>query len=339
MNDEFSELPAGSVALVTGATGFTGQALVRKLCEQGVIVKAIARASSDLGALEGLPIEWHRGEVYDERVIAGAMPGVQYIFHVAAAYRDPSIQDEMYTKVNYTSTLELAEAALGLPSLRRFVHVSTVGVHGHVEDPPADESYRFEPGDIYQQTKADAELWISSFARERSLPISIIRPAAIYGPGDRRLFKMFRMAKLPVFPLFGWGQGLFHMIHVEDLADILIRAALHPKALGEVFIAGNAEPSRLRDIVRTIARELGNPRIFFARFPALPLFLAADVCEKICRPLGIDPPLYRRRVAFFTKDRSFDTSKLRDVLGYRQSFSPEEGLRSTARWYREHGWL
>ncbi|MFO0203618.1 MAG: NAD(P)-dependent oxidoreductase, partial [Alphaproteobacteria bacterium] len=85
--------------------------------------------------------------------------------------------------------------------------------------------------------------------------------------------------------------------------------------------------------------EMGNSKIKFVRFPAWPLFLAADVCEAMCKPLGLSPPLYRRRVAFFTKDRAFDTRKLREVLEYQSSVETETGLRSTARWYREHSWI
>jgi nucleoside-diphosphate-sugar epimerase len=271
--------------------------------------------------------------------VSEAVDGVQYVFHVAAAYREAKVTDEVYEKVHVTSTQALARALKGRAGFERFVHVSTVGVHGHIDEPPADETYRFNPGDIYQRTKAAAELWITEYAREQGLPFTIVRPAAIYGPGDRRLLKIFRMALKPFFPLFGNGQGLYHLIHVDDLTSIFIQAARHPKALGESFIAGNPEPSRLEDIVRTIAHELGHPRLKFVRLPAWPLFLAADVCESVCKPLGISPPLYRRRVAFFTKDRAFDTRKLREVLEYQYSVDTEAGLRTTARWYQEHGWL
>lgn len=329
----------GTSVLVTGATGYTGAVLTRKLVGLGCVVRAIARASSDVSQFKGLPIEWIRGDVYDESVIKHAVVGVAYVFHVAAAYREANISDQTYSLVHVESTRLLAEHLAGSPTLKRFVHVSTVGVHGHIDEPPANEEYRFSPGDIYQRTKAEGELLIRSFAKERRLPLAVVRPAAIYGPGDKRLLKLFKMAARPVFPLFGKGRGLYHLIHVEDLTDIFITAALHPAAEGGVFIAGNAEPSELRDIARTIAAEIGNSSLRFIRFPAWPLFLAADLCEWICRPLGIDPPLYRRRVAFFTKDRAFNTARLRDVLQYRYSVAVDEGLRSTARWYREKEWL
>lgn len=333
------EFPRSTRVLITGATGYTGQVLARKLVGCGCDVVAIARASSNRSALSDLPIKWIEGDVFDPRVIAQATEGVEYVFHVAAAYREAKISDETYTKVHIESTMLLAQAVLRSERFKRFVHVSTVGVHGHIDEPPADEEYRFSPGDIYQRTKADAELWIRKYSQETGLPLTVIRPAAIYGPGDKRLLKLFKMATKRFFPLFGRGQGLYHLIHVEDLTDIFITAALHPKAQGEVFIAGNPEPSRLQDIARVIASELGNTRLRFVRFPSWPLFLAADLCEAICKPFGIEPPLYRRRVAFFTKDRAFNAQKLRVALEYSYSYSVEKGLQSTARWYREQGWL
>ncbi len=329
----------GVSVLVTGATGYTGAVLTRKLVALGCKVRAVARASSDVSQFEGLPIEWIRGDVFDEPTIAQAVRGVAYVFHVAAAYREANITDETYRLVHVESTRLLARHLVDSVTLRRFVHISTVGVHGHIDEPPASEDYRFNPGDIYQRTKAEGELFVRSFAKEHNLPLVVVRPAAIYGPGDKRLLKLFKMAARPVFPLFGRGRGLYHLIHVEDLTDIFITAALHPAGEGGVFIAGNSAPSELRDIASIIASEIGNARLRFIRLPAWPLFVAADLCEWACRPFGIEPPLYRRRVAFFTKDRAFDTRRLRDVLRYRYSVSVDEGLRSTARWYREQGWL
>jgi dihydroflavonol-4-reductase len=337
-SDYLSFLP-GARVLVSGASGYTGTVLVKKLVAQGASVRAIARTSSNLSAFEGLPIEWIRGDVFDPATVAQAAAGVEYVIHVAAAYREAKITDETYHKVHIESTKLLAQALLNAPGFKRFVHVSTVGVHGHIDQPPADETYRFSPGDIYQRTKAEAELWVREFAASNNFPISVVRPAAIYGPGDRRLLKFFKMASKPFFPLFGRGQGLYHLIHVDDLTDIFILAALHPAAVGEAFIAGNTTPSRLQDIARTIADEIGNEGMRFVRLPAWPLFLAADLCEAICKPLGIEPPIYRRRVAFFTKDRAFNTSKLQRLLGYTNRIGVDEGLRSTARWYREAGWL
>jgi len=330
--------PPNTVALVTGATGFTGSVLINKLCECGIRVRAIARSSSKRDALQGLPIEWIVGNVYDPETVERAVTGVDFIFHVAAAYREAGITDDIYRKVHLDSTRLLAQAALKNPDFKRFVHISTVGVHGHIENPPANESYPFSPGDVYQQTKADAELWLRDFAPKNGLPFTIIRPAAIYGPGDRRLLKIFKMASWPFFPVLGRARGqLYHLIHVEDLTGIFIQAALHPKAQGEVFIGGDPQALALADIVSIIRSEYGR-KARMIRIPAWPFFWMAGICETVCRPFGIAPPLYKRRVAFFTKDRSFDTSKLRNLLDFQYSRTTEQGLRETARWYRDHGW-
>jgi nucleoside-diphosphate-sugar epimerase len=328
----------GSTVLVTGATGFTGRVLTRKLANAGLAVCAIARHSSDLSPLEGLNIKWVRGDVFDADVVSEAMSGIDYVFHIAAAFRDPGIPDRAYHDVHVESTKKLADAALRNPGFKRFIHVSTVGVHGHVEDPPVDETGPFNPGDIYQETKAEAETWLHGFAKERQLPYTVIRPAAIYGPGDKRLLKVFKMATRPFFILLGRGKCLYHLIHVEDLTDAMLLAATEPRALGEAFICGSPECVTLEQMGGIVAAALGvKHRVI--RLPAWPFFLAGDICEFVCRPLGIAPPIYRRRVAFFTKDRSFDTRKLRDVLGYKCKYTDEEGLRETALWYRENGWL
>lgn len=331
-------LPPGTCVLVTGATGFTGQVLVRKLCAMGLQVRAIARQSSSREIRAGLPVEWYEGQVYDPAVIAEAMQAVEYVFHVAAAYRDPSLADSEYHRVHVESTRHLAQAALAQPSFKRFVLVSTVGVHGHIENPPANEESPFNPGDVYQRTKAEAEQWLHGFARQHNLSYAVIRPAAIYGPGDRRLLKVFRMAKAPFFVMLGNGRCLYHLIHVEDLAEAIIRAAWHPAAEGEAFICGDPQSIALEDMGRIIANELGR-RFRPLRLPAAPFFALADLTEAICRPLKLSPPIYRRRVAFFTKDRSFDTRKIREKLDFSCKWAADSGLRDTARWYLDHEWL
>jgi nucleoside-diphosphate-sugar epimerase len=285
-----------------------------------------------------MDIQWFKGDVFDPEVIKKAMSDVSYVFHLAAAYREAKAGEEMNRKIHIESTKLLAQAAKSIPSFKRFVHISTVGVHGHIENPPADENYPFNPGDIYQKTKAEAELWLKDYSKTSGLPIIVIRPAAIYGPGDRRLLKVFKMAGWPVFPILGKGKCLYHLIHIDDLTDVIMLSATHQAALNETFICGNAEPVTLEKMGRTIAAELGK-NIRVIRIPAWPFFLLGAMCEAICKPFGIEPPIYRRRVAFFTKDRAFNTQKLRERLGYSCKYSNEQGLVQTARWYVENGWL
>lgn len=330
-------IPTGTRVLVTGATGFTGAVLTRKLVNAGLEVRAIARESSRTSHLSDLPIEWLRGEVHDPGLIRTAMDGVEYVFHLAAAFRDAKSLPEDYHNVHVMSTQLIAQEAIRSPTFRRLVHTSTIGVHGHIEGKPADEESPMAPGDDYQRTKAEAEHWLRAYASETGLAYTIIRPAAIYGPTDQRLLKFFRMANRGVFFLLGFGACSYHLIHVEDLTNVMLLSATNKEATGRAFIAGNSESIPLGEMAKIIAKEL-NRGIAIVRIPALPFFWAAWICEAICLPLGIEPPIYRRRVAFFTKDRKFNTNRIRETFGY-EMIPNEEGLIATTRWYREQNWL
>ncbi|MFZ5797563.1 MAG: NAD-dependent epimerase/dehydratase family protein [Desulfobulbus sp.] len=338
MSDPICQIPPGTPVLVTGATGFTGMDLTRKLVAAGLRVSAVARSTSNLEPLKDLPVQWFRGEVFDEGTMREAVAGQQYVFHVAAAFREAKSTEQDYRNVHVLSTQIIAREVLKNPDFKRYVHISTIGVHGHIASPPATEEYPFAPGDGYQRTKLEAEQWLNGFAAERNLPYTIIRPAAIYGPGDRRLLKLFRMALKPVFILLGQGKCMYHLVHVDDLTNTFIIAATHPRALGETFISGADEPIGIADIARIVAEHFGRT-IRVIRLPIGPFFLLADICETVCKPLKIEPPIYRRRVAFYSKDRHFDVGKMREVLGYQPRHGNRDGIIESADWYVRQGWL
>ncbi len=338
MNNALCRIPAGTPVLVTGATGFTGIVLTRKLVEAGLKVSALARKSSDLTPLEDLDIQWFRGDVFDKETIQKCVAGQEYVFHVAAAFRDAKSSEKDYWNVHVKSTQLIVNEVLKNPDFKRYIHISTIGVHGHIADPPATEEYRFAPGDGYQRTKLEAEHWLNDFATKNELSYTIVRPAAIYGPGDRRLVKLFKMALKAYFPLLGKGKCMYHLVHVDDLTNTFIIAATHPDAQGQTFISGAEEPIAISDIAKIVAEHFGRTSRVL-RLPIWPFFLAGDICEAICKPLNIEPPIYRRRVAFYSKDRNFDISKMRNVLGYSPLHSNKDGIIETADWYVEKGWL
>ncbi|MGF1480875.1 MAG: NAD-dependent epimerase/dehydratase family protein [Cyanophyceae cyanobacterium] len=332
------QLPADSRALVTGATGYTGSALVRKLVNQGIKVVAIARPTSNLEPFQGMPIEWLRGDVFDEALIDKAVAGVNYIFHMVTPFREAKSPDVAYYNVHVLSTQLLAKAALKQPDFRRFVHVSTIGVHGHVANPPGDENCPLHPGDVYQESKLEGELWIREFGQQHGLPVTVVRPASIYGPGEKRLLKIFKMVTRQWVPVIGDGSNLLHFIHVDDLTNFFILGATHPRAVGEVFICGSKEAMSFKHMVALISDYYGVTARFI-RLPAAPLFALGDLLEAVCRHFGIEPPIYRRRLAFYTKDRSFNTQKMQNLLGFVPAHSDREGLEELAQWYLNHDWI
>jgi nucleoside-diphosphate-sugar epimerase len=323
--------------LVTGGTGFTGSHLVRALVSGGDAVRVLARTAAR--ARNRLPgeVEVVEGDVTDRGAVATAARGRDVVYHLAAAFREPGIKDSRYREVHVDGTRHLLEAARA-EGVRRFVHVSTVGVHSHIADPPADESWPHTPGDVYQASKSEGEQLALAFQREHDLPLTVVRPAGIYGPGDLRLLKLFRPIARRRFVMLGDGRTLFHMVHVRDLVAGIRLAASRPEAVGEAFIIAGEEYCSLQELATRIAAAWGvpPPRL---HVPVWPFFAAGAVCEAVCIPLGIDPPIYRRRVAFFTKSRAFRIDKARRLLGYRPSVTLDDGLRETAAWYREHGYV
>jgi nucleoside-diphosphate-sugar epimerase len=336
MNEIYKQFK-GVKVLITGATGFTGQDLTRKLAEAGAQINVIARQSSDISSLSDLDINWFRGEVYDDEVLLSAVEGVEYIFHVAAAFREEKATEDDYRLVHVHSTEVLARAVTGKPEFKCFVHVSTVGIHGHIEDGLADENYRAAPGDEYQSTKLEGEQWIKTYGDETGLPYTIIRPGPIYGPGDMRLLKFFKMVDKGFILMLGKGKGMYHFVHVDDLTNVMLMAAVKKEALGEIFIAvSDDDPISIINMGKTIGEAIGKPpRVI--RLPIQPFYWAASHNKAICNIIGGSPVIYKRRVSTFINDRMFDNRKLKNVLGYEPLYSNRKGLFETAHWYQEHG--
>jgi nucleoside-diphosphate-sugar epimerase len=321
---------------ITGGTGYTGGRLVARLRARGHDVVALARPRSKRPSADP-GVAFVEGDLSNPDALARLVGGADAVVHVAAVYRTAGHPDSYYRDVNVGGTERLLEAA-ARAGVRRFVHTSTVGVHGDVRNPPADESAPFEPGDVYQETKAEAETLALRFHRERGLPVVVLRPGAIYGPGETRLLKLFRAIARGRYAIVGSGRPHYHLVFIEDLLDGYELALAHPAALGEAFIVAGPRSLSQTDLAATVARHTGG-RVLPFRIPVAPIHLAGDLCEAICVPFEVEPPLHRRRVDFWTKNRSFSIEKARRVLGYAPRIDVDEGVALTAAWYRQAGWL
>jgi nucleoside-diphosphate-sugar epimerase len=325
--------------LVTGATGFTGGHLVRHLAASGHSVAALVRQSSITRAndLRASGIEVQVGDLTDAASIRRAVDGCEVVYHVAATYREAGQADAAYTRVNVDGTRHVLEAAHAA-GVRRVVHCSTGGVHGHIERPPADEDAPFAPGDVYQRTKLDAERLATDFGQRTELEVVVVRPIGIYGPGDTRFLKMFRGIARRRFPMLGSGQVFYHLTYIDDLVRGFALAGESASAPGRAYIIAGPEYTTLEQLTRLIAAELGvaPPRL---RFPVWPIWLAGALCEAVCVPFRIEPPLFRRRVDFYRKSRAFTIARARTELGYNPTIDLRTGIRRTAEWYRARGLL
>lgn len=323
--------------LVTGATGFTGHNLAKKLFKSGHDVKVLVRNRAKVNVTDEYDPEIIEGNIIDSEAVEKAVKGCEKVFHIAAMFRTAGFTDKAYYDVHVKGTENLLQSSLR-HQVQRFVHCSTVGVHGDIDNPPANELSPFKPGDIYQQTKLEGELKTYEFYKKTKLPISIIRPTAIYGPGDLRLLKLFKLATKSVTLILGDGEIFYHMVYIDDLVDAFILASEKDTAIGEAFIAGGDELYSLNRLIEVIAKEAAVSQTVF-HLPALPLQLIGSLCEKVCIPFKIEPPIYRRRVDFFTKSRAFDISKAKRLLGYQPRVTIQQGIANTYKWYKEQNHL
>ncbi len=325
--------------LVTGATGFTGGWLARHLAGAGDEVRALVRPVSQGRAdvLREAGAQIATGDLGDARSLEAACLDVEVVYHIAATYRTAGQPATVYREINVEGTRRLLDAA-ETTGVRRVVHCSTGGVHGHIQDPPATEDAPLAPGDVYQETKLEGERLARARGDASTLAVVVARPIGIYGPGDTRFRRLFRGIARGRFPMLGDGGVYYHLTYIEDLVQGLRLCGTVPAAAGRTYLLAGPRYTTLKELVALIAAELDVSPPSLA-LPVWPVWLAGTLCELVCVPLRIEPPLYRRRVEFFTKSRAFDASRARQELGFDPRVDLEEGIHRTAVWYREQGWL
>lgn len=324
-------------ALVTGATGFTGGHLARTLAARGIAVRALVRDPGRAQDLRAAGIELTAGDLRDDTALAAATHSVDVVYHIAAIYRQAGLRDEEYRAVNAKGVERVIDAA-ARSGVKRVVHCSTVGVHGDVEHPPANEDAPLKPGDIYQVTKLEGEQLARQAAQRLGIEVTIVRPSGIYGPGDRRLLKLFRGVAHRRWVTLGSGEIYYHLTHIDDLVEGFRLCGEHPAAANRTYILAGGEVTTLNELVRVVAEVAGvaPPTL---HVPVWPVWVAGALCEAVCTPFGIEPPLFRRRVDFFTKSRAFDITRARTEIGYAPSVTLRDGIARTLGWYREQGWV
>ena len=323
--------------LVTGANGFTGGYLCRALVKKGYWVKALVLPGQDTSELEKAGVKIVAGDLCKKESLIPAVDQVDTVYHIAAVYREQDIPRKLFWDVNVDGTRNLLEVSRDA-KVKRFVHCSTVGVQGEIKNPPATETHPFNPGDYYQESKQEGELLALDFFKKEGLPGVVFRPVGIYGPGDARFLKLFKHIHKGTFRMFGSGKVLYHLTYIDDLVAGIILMGETTGIEGEVITLAGERYTTLNEFVQTIADVL-DVKLSGLHLPVWPIWTAGAICEFLCRPFRIDPPIYRRRVDFFLKDRAFDISKAKKMLDYNPKIDIKTGLKKTAGWYKSQGLL
>ena len=325
---------------ITGGTGFIGSRLAIKSLEQGHSVEVLGQVNNaaeleNQEMLKDRGINVTLGSVTEREKLFGLVQGCDIVFHLAAAQHEANVPDQHFWDVNVEGTRNVLEVSVEA-KIKRFVQGSTIGVYGSAMEGEIDEDSPLKPDNIYGVTKYEGERLALSFADK--IPISIVRISETYGPGDRRLLKLFKAIKKNVFFMIGKGDNKHQLIYVDDLIEGMYLAATAEQAVGEIFVLAGKEVLSTQEMVDSIAKQLGTS-IRRSHAPLGPFLIAATIMEKTLRPLGIQPPLHRRRLDFFRKSFFFSQEKALKILGFQPKTGFAEGVAETARWYKEQGYL
>jgi len=311
--------------LITGAGGFIGSHLVDSQLDSGMEVRAV---DLHIGALEhafGHPnLTFLESDIRNQDQLNSCMEGIDIVYHLASAHLDVSLSNEHYRSVNVDGTIALLEAACRA-GVKRFIHCSSVGVMGDIENPPANEDYPCRPTNIYEQTKLEGEHAARRFGNENDFPVVIARPAWVYGPRCPRTAKLLRQVRKRRFPIFGNGKNLRHPIYITDAVRGLELCAEAPKAAGETFIIAGSQPVTINELLKTIAAVQNTPSPSI-RLPISIGVMAGYALQLSFKLLGRTPPFSRRSLDFFMKHNAYDISKARRMLNFDPAVDLTTGL-------------
>ena len=268
-----------------------------------------------------------RGDITEKASVQKLVDGIDVVYHLASAHLDVSLSDEHYHRVNVGATLSLLEAARQA-GVRRFVHCSSVGVIGDVENPPADETTECHPVNIYERTKLEGERAALDFARRTGFSVVVVRPAWVYGPRCPRTTKLFRTISKGRFPIFGGGKNMRHPVYISDAIRGLELCAETPNIDGEVFIIAGEVPVESRELVNVISQELNvrMQKIHLPIFVGQGAGLALELASKL---IGRQPQFSRRSMDFFLKDNAYTIAKAQSKLNYCPQVDLLTGIKKT----------
>ncbi len=324
------------LALVTGASGFVGSHVVDELLRQGARVRCLLRGSSSRRWLEGKEVEYAEGDVRHPGGLDQAVAGADWIVH-AAGLTYARDEAEFYS-ANVSGTENVLAAALRAdPRPRRFVYISSQAAAGPSRNgAPVTEDLAPRPVSTYGRSKLGGETLVMRAADR--LPVTSIRPPIVYGPREKALLKYFRAVKHHLRPYLG-GAKSFSIVYAEDHARAVWAALTQETAVGQIYFVGGPDTTSYEEVGDAIESALGT---WALRLPVPGFLLQAGALA------GELAGAVTRRAPFFSREKFREITagawlvssrKIREELGWVPATPLEQGVRATALWYREAGWV
>jgi nucleoside-diphosphate-sugar epimerase len=322
---------------MTGATGFVGSFLAETLIQSNHEVRCLVRKESNLRWIADLDVDCYYGSLYDENSLIRGMEDCDLIYHVAGVTKART--EEEYFRGNYEGTKKVINAALKhKKKLSRFIHVSSQAAVGPSPTLiPINEKHPANPLTFYGKSKWAAEEYVQSFIT--NLPITIVRPPAVYGPRDTDILEFFRTVKFGLIPQLGGADKYLSLIHVKDLARGIAIAGEHERAVGETFFITSPEPYSWEEISR-ITLNILQKKGFRVPVP-VPLIKGVAAISEGIASITKKPALVNKQKVIEMEQDFWTCSpeKAKKDLGFEAKIGLENGIRETLIWYKEQKWL
>ena len=325
------------IALVTGATGFIGSHLVDLLLKQKYAVRVLLRKTSDTAWLQGLPLEYVYGDLSDKDALRRAVAGVDYVYHSAGVTKAKMAED--YFRGNTEGVKNMLDAvSRHNPGVKRFVQISSQTAIGPSPGmTPVTEDATPHPITTYGRSKLKAEQLCAE--SQGTIPITIVRPPAVYGPRDKDIYEFFNTMSKGLQPMVGLKEKFVSLIHVGDLVRGFVLAAESPKAIGQTYFISSSQVYGWKEVGEVTRRIIGK-RAIRIKIPEAGVFTIAAFSEFFGlfsrKPVLINFEKARDMVQGYW---TCDSSKAKRDFGFVQEIPLEEGIRDTVEWYRSKGWL
>jgi nucleoside-diphosphate-sugar epimerase len=321
--------------LVTGAAGFLGRRLTELLVGSGERPRALVRS---LDRLADDDIDIYAGDIADRALLEAALDGVDRVLHCAAR-TGPWGPDSEYERTNVRGLESLVRTAMAA-GVRRFVHVSSITVHGNDVRGEADEAspLRVEPNP-YSRSKVAGERLLGRMIRDEGAPVTIVRPGWIYGPGDTASFaRIAQRVERGQMITLGSGTNHLPLIYVDDVAEGIVLAGEAARAEGRSYLLVNDERVTQRDFIGAISAELGvaAPRRHIPYPLALRLGAVSEARGRLCRSKE-PPPVTRYGLQLLGGENRFVIERARRELGFSPEVDLAQGVRQSVAWYRGAG--
>jgi dihydroflavonol-4-reductase len=325
------------ISVVTGASGFVGSHLVDRLLSEGHEVRCILRSSSSKRWLENKNVEIFDCGLFDKDPLKAILKDADYLFHIAGVVKAKDEKD--YFKGNVETTHVLLEVLCEVnPNIQKVVIVSSQTACGpSLDGKPVNEETPEHPITRYGRSKYEQEQLAKKYMDK--IPISIIRPPAVFGERDTEIYLFFKTYKQGLMGLIGFNKKKLSLVHVDDLVNGIYLSAISKNSVGQIYFIGTEQYYDWDQIGEVTNKAFGK-KAFTIRIPHFVVYSIAAVAQFFA--------LFSSKAATFNieKARDFvqqawtcDVSKAVRDLGYHQTVSLEDGIKRTVDWYRAMKWL